>query len=443
MVDVPPRRSRHYDKVDELVVRTASDVSPEFMRARGDVEPMIERLKAARPVRPRLVGSADGAIEQLLLTIPAYAVRSVSLAEVYQDLLAQLSPEADIVALTHESVRDDVAAWLARTGRPDSATIVAAPDHLQFSVWAEDGYVAVTDDDVDGAATCLLEPFTFPRYGDSLIADFVSHATDMSNSQAPLYFQGGNVLIGDDFFLIGVDYPAESLAYVRQGVVAPNTGETAEQLVRRLYGEYLDAAREIVYVGSTVPVPEQQSQTFHLDGEEWTELLYLGNKPGTAQPLFHIDMFISMAGRGNDGRYRLFVGDPRKAADVLGGPVYPHAMAEVFDNVARTLEAGGFEVHRNPLPLVYVDDVEARTRVWYFATSNNVLVETRPDRGPTVYLPTYGHGAWSALAATDEANRTLWEELGFATVALGDFHPFAENLGAAHCITKYLGRSPR
>ena len=60
-----------------------------------------------------------------------------------------------------------------------------------------------------------------------------------------------------------------------------------------------------------------------------------------------------------------------------------------------------------------------------------------------MYLPTSGHGAWSALAATDEANRALWEQLGFATVALGDFHPFAENLGAAHCIKKYLGRSGR
>jgi hypothetical protein len=34
------------------------------------------------------------------------------------------------------------------------------------------------------------------------------------DTQAPLYFLGGNLLIGDDFFFIGSDYPAESLKYI-------------------------------------------------------------------------------------------------------------------------------------------------------------------------------------------------------------------------------------
>lgn len=439
MTEAPPRKTRHYEAVEELVTRTEGDVSPAFVRARAAVEPLVESLRAARPAQPRLVGSAEGSIDRLLLTIPSYAVRSRPLADVYQHLLGQLAPAVEIVALTHESVHDDVSAWMTESGHPDAA-LVSAPDHLNFSVWAEDGYVVVTD--ADGAGTYLLEPFSFPRFGDSLIADFVANATNVENTQAPLYFQGGNVLIGDDFFLIGADYPANSLDYV-QGIVTPAPGETPAGLVRRLYGEYLDSERELFYVGSTIPVPEEQARTFRLDGQDWTELVYLGNGPGTAQPLFHIDMFISLAGRGEDGRYRLLVGDPRQAADILEQPVRPHAMVEVFDNVARTLERMGFEVHRNPLPLVYVDDERSRERRWYFATSNNALVEDRPDRGPTVYLPTYGYGAWSSLAATDEANRAIWEELGFSPVALGDFHPFAENLGAVHCIKKYLARSAR
>jgi hypothetical protein len=246
--------------------------------------------------------------------------------------------------------------------------------------------------------------------------------------------------VGDDFFFIGADYPANSLAYVPR-ILTPSPGETPTALIRRLYGEYLDSDRQLIYVGSTIPVPEEQQRRFELDGQEWTELLYLGNQPGTAQPLFHIDMFISLAGRGDDGRYRLLVGDPRLAAELLDEPLYPHAMAEVFDNIAGSLERSGFEIVRNPLPLVYVDDEHARLRLWYFATANNALVE-RPSSGPaTVYLPSYGYGAWQSLAGTDEANRELWEELGFHTVALTDFHPFAENLGAVHCITKYLARS--
>lgn len=436
MVDTPPRRTRHYDKVEELVIRTSRDVSPAFVEGRGLVEPIVEELRGPRPTRPSLVPSADGAIERLLLTIPAYAVGSPVLRHAYRRLLAQLGSAVDVVALTHESVEGEVTAWVAECG-PDTA-VVAAPDHLNFSVWAEDGYVVITDPDGDGAY--LLEPFSFPRYGDSLVADFVANATDLRTTQAPLYFQGGNVLVGDDFFLLGADYPARSRAYVADGIVTPAPGESLAALVRRLYSEYLDPQRELVYVGATIPVPEQTERTVRLDGEEWTEMLYTGNEPGTAQPLFHIDMFITLAGRGDDGRYRLLVGDPRAAADILDQPLQPHAMAEVFDNVARILEQRGFDVRRNPLPLVYLDDEEARVRVWYFATSNNALVATVPQ--PTVYLPTYGHGAWPELTATDEANRAVWEEVGFAAVDLGDFHPFAENLGAVHCITKYLRRSP-
>jgi hypothetical protein len=63
-----------------------------------------------------------------------------------------------------------------------------------------------------------------------------------------------------------------------------------------------------------------------------------------------------------------------RPACILGRPPLPQALSEIFDDVARELETHGFEVIRNPLPLTYVDDPEARQRFWYFATSNNCLV---------------------------------------------------------------------
>ncbi len=435
MIDPPPLRTRHYQPEPALVRRTEADVSLEFRRARLFLEPFTERLLEPRPSTPRLVSSADGAIERLLLTIPAYSVSSVPLADVYRDLIAQLPGSVALVVLTHESVAGEVEGWLA--GR-DAAEIIAAPDHLHFSVWAEDGYVVITDE--TGEGRFFVEPFAFPRYGDSLVADFVSNATELKKTQAPLYFQGGNVLIGDDFFLIGADYPANSLEYVGS-ILVPATGETEAELVHRLYQEYLDTGRRLLYVASTIPVPEEQVRPFRLGGEDWTEVLHMGNRPGTAQPLFHIDMFITLLGRGPSGRYRMLVGDPRMAAEMLDHPLQPHAMVNVFDNIAATLARQDFEVIRNPLPLVYVDDDRRRERLWYFATSNNALVQATDDGTAAVYLPTYGHGSWSSLTATDQRNQQLWESLGFATHLLGDFHPFAENLGALHCIKKYLARS--
>ncbi len=419
-------RSRHYTRPPGLVRRSVGDLPQEFRDIRAAAGPIAADLLPPRPSRPRLVGSAEGTIDRLLLTIPGYAVRSAPLADAYHDLLAQLPPQTGVLVLTHEPDAATVAGW-----RP-GLEVVAAPAHLNFSVWAEDGYVAV----VDGDLTYLIEPFSFPRYGDSLIADLVTAADPrLERSQAPLYFQGGNILVGDDFVLIGADYPAATLRYIG-GILVPDPGESPAGLVRRLYGEYLDTGRRLVYVGSTLPVPQQQARRFVRDGVEWTELLYVGNQPGTLQPVFHIDMFVTLAGRGADGRYRLLVGDPREAAAVLGTEPPAHAMTQVFDDIAATLARQGFDVHRNPLPLVYVDDPDRRERLWYFATGNNVLVG-----GDSVYLPTYGHGVWPELAATDHRTAQIFEGLGYRVHRLADFHPFAENLGAVHCIKKYLARS--
>jgi hypothetical protein len=440
----PELRPRHFEKTEGLVIRTAGDLPPEHLARRARRGPFTEELGDPRPQRPRLVSSAEGGLDRVLLTIPAYAVGSPPLAERYRELLDVLPKTATLVILTHDPVRAEVEGWVREAGRAQTDEVISVPSHLHFSVWAEDGYAVVSDGggDGDGAGgrTFFVEPYSFPRYGDGLIADFVSTATALGKTQAPLYFQGGNLLIGDEFFLIGADYPANSLEYVGS-VITPQPGERPQDLIRRLYGEYLDSSREVIYVGSTIPVPAQQEREVQIGGERWTEVIYTGNEEGTVQPLFHIDMFVSLAGRGNDGRYRLLVGDPALAAELLGQPVPPHAMREVYDNIARGLERQGFAVTRNPLPLVYLDDPRERLRMWYFATANNALVEIRPDGTRQVFMPTYGHGAWPELQATDRRNAEIWRGLGFQPRLLGDFHPFAENLGAVHCIKKYLSRS--
>lgn len=432
-----PIKERHYARVAGLSPRTEGDMTTEFMKARANVT-TFTRVDRAKPSAPSLISSSEGSMDRLLLTIPTYAVRG--LASTYQDLLSKLPQNTSIVVLVHEDTRSVVEGWISASGLEQKATVVAAPDHLHFSVWAEDGYVVSLDK--DNGDTYFVEPFSFPRYGDSLIADFVSNATDLKDTQSPVYFQGGNVLIGDDFFMIGADYPANSLEYVRSHL-QPAPGEQPEDLIRRLYKEYLDQDRELIYVGSSIPVPKQEVRPITINGQQWREILYFGNKEGTSQPLFHIDMFISLAGRDENGKFRLLVGDPSLAADILGGPVSPHAMQQVFDNIAQFLSDTGFEVLRNPLPLIYVDDPIERVRIWYFATSNNLLVQNDETAGRAVWMPTYGYGAWSDLSATDDANAQIWERLGFEVKRLGDFHPFAENLGALHCIKKFIGRGLR
>ncbi|MFP5317573.1 MAG: hypothetical protein ACLGI2_04685 [Acidimicrobiia bacterium] len=426
----PPLRPRPYPATPGLVRRTAADFSAAERRSRGVRGHLIQADLDLRPAEPRLVSTAHGRIERMLLTVPSYAVQSPPLAAVYGSLLRTLRPEVALTILTHESVEGTVSGWR----RGDDDVVLAVPDHLLFSVWAEDGYVMALGDGGRGD-TWFVEPYAFPRYGDGLVAELVSNGTGLRKAQAPLYFQGGNVLIGDDFVLLGADYPAESLEYVGD-VLAPAPGESPAGLVRRLYSEYLDTSRRLLYLGSTIPVPAEDARPVGIDGQQWTEIVHTGNAAATVQPVFHIDMFVTLAGRGDDGRYRVLVGDPSLAARLVGERVAPHAMPEVFDSIAAVLGRLGFDVVRNPLPLVYVDDPAERLRIWYFATANNALVE--PGR---VILPTYGHGAWGSLEVVDRANAELWRSLGFEVAELADCHPLAEALGSVHCIKKYVRRS--
>ena len=435
-------KERHYKKVDALVTRYKGDLpEPELSRHLERVfeaSTLLQSVGVSRPERPKLVPTADGPIRRMLLTVPAYAVAQPIMAAAYQSLLRSLPQEVRLVVLVQAAAEEGARQWLQDSGHLASSDISTFDDSLNISIWAEDGYVVARDETSGG--TFLIEPYAFPRYADGLVADFVTHFTDLRNTQAPLYFQGGNVLVGDDFFLIGADYPANTLSYIRSGVLRPPPGTSPQDFVKSLYNDYLDKTRRLVYVGSTAPVPVEQTRQITVNGDgEWTEIICAGNRPGTIQPLFHIDMFITLVGRTNSGKYQLLVGDPSKAYAILGGSPPMHAMQPVFDNIANQLANAGFEVTRNPLPLVYADDTERKERMWYFATANNALVQNAPTRH--VWLPTYGHGSWQELRLTDQANEELWHSLGFEVHMLSDFHPFAENLGAVHCIKKYLARA--
>lgn len=398
------------------------------------------RVAPPEPVRPRIVSSAHGSIDHVLLTYPRYVQGELSYERVYADLLAKLPKRTEVTIFVHPQVEADLRRVVGRSREGTTTNIVVAPDFLNFTVWAEDPYVVVEDTDPASAATYLVEPFTFTRAGDALIAERVAQAGPLQSTQSPLYFQGGNVLIGDDFVLLGIDYLYNTLETFRtSGAVSIPAGAEPFDFITGLFRRTFGGEREMFFPGTRLTVPQQQQAAIQVDGRPWTEVRYMGT--GDRQPIFHIDMFLSLAGRADNGRYRVLVGSPGEADRILGRPTSAYAMHEVFDDIASRLTAEGFEVIRNPLPITYVDYPEERVREWYFATSNNCLVEIDGE-SRQVWLPTYGHGPWEELAATDDANRQVWEQLGFEVNLLGDFNLFTQNLGAVHCIKKYLQRGP-
>lgn len=455
--------------------RTERDVYPS---AQAEARARLAGRLAPRPRQPglqepALISSWQGAIETLLLAFPTYGVSSNDLAAGYRSVIAALRQGTRFVVVHHASTRADVGKWFEAAGHPDgNITYVALPDYVSFTDWAEDGYVALLDA-ADGT-TYLMEPWEFPRAGDALIAESVQEHVDLRSAQAPLIFQGGNCLIGDTFWLLGKDYFADSVALLdgdSPPVEAPE-GTAPDAFVTRLFADYVDAGRELIVVGTNRPIPlrpfygRREGDAFYVD--------IAGDGAGTFQPIFHIDMFVTLVGRNAGGDFHVLVGSPAMGDELLGTRS-PYALDDVYDTIAGQLAARGMKVQRNPLvhrptpgrtftlaqlreiagqpgneALVEAvaelqaagaeDTTPVQVRTWHHVTWNNCLVENSAALGGHVYLPTFGHGPNADLRPVDEAMKALWEDRGFTVHLLGDFNGFARRQGVVHCIKKYLAR---
>jgi hypothetical protein len=460
--------------------------APQYRRTDGDVYPSVEaevRAKLAPRLarrvtqpglqKPALISSWEGAIELLLLALPTYGVASPELAAGYRSVIAAMRPGTKFVVVHHASRRWDVEEWFDAAGHPEAnVTYVPLPDYVIFTDWAEDAYVALLDGADDEAY--LMEPWEFPRAGDALVSESVQEHVALRSGQAPLIFQGGNCLIGDRFWLLGKDYFADSVGLVerRDAPVEIPEGTTPAAFVAQLFGDYLDAGRELVVVGTDRPIPLREFYGSRADGQFYVDIA--GDGAGTYQPIFHIDMFITLVGQDADGAFTVLVGSPALGDELLGTRS-PFSLADVYDSVADQLAAEGMKVLRNPLvhrpqvgPAFNVAELRliagqpgnaplldavtdllalgaketslARIRTWHHVTWNNCLVENSKAVGRHVYMPTFGHLPNEDLEPVDQAMKELWERQGFTVHMLADFNAFARRQGVVHCIKKYLRR---
>jgi hypothetical protein len=321
----------------------------------------------------------------------------------------------------------------------------------------------------------LMEPWEFGRFGDALIADAVEEYTEIKASQAPLVFQGGNCLVGSDFWLLGKDYFADTVGLFVGDDPPPVEVPAAtdpQSFATDLFSQYVDGTRSLTLVGTKKPIP-LQPYVGSRDGDTYYLDITAGGT-GTFQPIFHIDMFLTLVGVNSEGTFEALVGSPSLADELLGTSSL-FALAEVYDGIARTLERSGFAVMRNPLVhrptlggrlnLLRLKEISTQpgnealadavrqlelagatdttliqVRDWHHITWNNCLVENSTSVGKHVYLPTFGYGDYSDLAVIDSEMKSLWEDLGFTVHLLDDFNEFARRQGVVHCIKKYLTR---
>lgn len=419
-----------------------------------DMTPAVEQ--------PSLVSSFQGRIDRLLVTIPDSVFWDADGVVPYQSLLSKLPSRTRFIVVHHQSVEAEVK--LLFEGR--LTDYVPRSDGDDFTDWAEDPYVGIVDQSDNSEH--LLEPYEFRRHSDALIADWTApQVSDVGVAAAPLMFEGGNCLIGDDFWIVGADEYDKTEALWAEEPSPPDPLD--------LMAEYMDPNRDIYVVYTDQPLPpvlvsSQEGDKLYLD--------YAYEGVGDAQPIFHIDMFITLVGRQPDGRFRVLVGSPNMTSVIVPGFVSgPYDLQAAFDDVAAKLAAEDiFDVVRNPLPVLSYEgvtipfselesDLEAElteeeyapvlgalrglgpasttpitTRFWYYATPNNCLVQESAAHGNHVYLPTFANEAFPELADMDDYMENFWQKEGFTVHRLAGCHPLAQRLGVIHCISKYVSR---
>jgi hypothetical protein len=422
---------------------------------------------------PSLVSSQTGRIEKVLFAFPQFGLQDPDSVAAYRSVIGALRPGTEFVVACVQASKAQVRTWFTAAGHAEeNVTVALMPDYARFTDWAEDAYVSLTD--LADGAHYLMEPWEFRRAGDALIADEVEQYSDSRASQAPLIFQGGNVLVGDAHWFLGRDYLADSIDLLvrRGGPIALPPGSDPEEQARSLFKKHVEATRELVVVGPRKPLALREYVGTQEGGAYFLDVAAEG--AGSYQPIFHIDMFISLAGRAVDGRQRVLVGDPRLGEKILGEEM-PFALSSVYDQIAADLASLGFDVIRNPIvhwpsdggtrtvrelkqmaegeggavlaPAIKeltaagaMDASAVHVRSWHHVTWNNCLVEASAAVGNNVYLPTFGYGKYAALSAIDTHMKALWEHLGFTCHMLGNFNSFAERMGVVHCIKKYMRR---
>jgi hypothetical protein len=403
-------------------------------------------VQRARPAHPRLLSSAEGKLKKVLICFPGQLDLDAGVRAFFEDLIRRFEAagiEVDILTQPRDPNGKAVQPLVKNGGHT-----IEVDWRVAFTPWGRDPFIVLNDGQWK---TWLAEPIAFGREADALVADWYANAAGLPSTQTPLSFEGGNILCGDDFVLIGANSITESVSHVGTTILEPCKEGTPVDLVRMLYAECLDQTRRWFQVGSHLPVPAEASAFDAAAG--LTDIRHYGNRVGGCQPIFHLDMFLTLAGRDRGTRkYRILVGDPRLAANIMGTPLDPAALADVFDDIAASLRGMGFEVTRNPMPYLSHLDVAKKERNWFYATSNNALVEVfdhleKHPRG-RVWLPVYEQMSSNVdvapekLHAVDEANRELWERLGFEVETIPNCLAFVEASGSIHCLIKELDRVP-
>jgi len=396
-----------------------------------------------------LIADCGGAIEEIAITFPGDLLEGQrpERAALYDAMSAQLSNYAALTVICESPTGPHVTAWARRLSLRRSPSIAAC---LPADMLDEGGY-------------WIRDPFLCSEAGNQgqylIPGKAASEGTYLGawnqtpTSQVPVMMNGGNCLIGDDFWLLGAfalrdttdSYPQYGKSLVRaEAAFASLSGKTLYVIGTRPRNFRQWMACIIENIRDRIQEKQRSQQfprprTSHRgDLSAWARSLGVIVPEPVNQPIRHIDLYISLTGLKVNGKRLLLVGEPKTTTNPKG-PTDKDFDAKIMRSLD-SLSRNDFEIWRNPMPLLLPpgvnscpSNIDCRELRFY----NNVLVQNDPA---VVWLPQFGDQEL-ALRDMDEANRKIWSDLGFTVEQVYGWSTFVTSHGAVHCATKVLKRA--
>ncbi len=293
------------------------------------------------------------------------------------------------------------------------------PKKTRPSEWVQDPFLVLK---ADSGHDILLESSTFSRYnshqaGDQLIADRIAAQTKFLLKPLPVYLEGGNILVGDDFCLIGSDVLEKNL------IVSDESSGLLqiENQIRNALG-----VEQIVWIQN---IEDSCSP--------------LAPSPVSLAKFMHIDMYITLGGKLSNGKELIFVAE---ISELSGWNVHPCMLNDlkdflqsVADNLSKK-QNSSIEFHVERIPIILFNSGEDIVMSY-----NNCLIE-RYSNHKNVYLPKFAAEEelnGERIIAIENMVKMSFERFGYCVQMVdfdGYFNYLARKFGALRCVTKVLNR---
>lgn len=419
--------------------------------------------------QPRVVSSVYGRLKTIILFFPTNGAYSIyPYFEFVKELITQLKGKGRRFLLVSEdnALSETQCHQLHLLAQKNGNAFYRIPilyHSRDLAPWAQDGFLSITYNVAGEDQIYLIEPSNITSNKNAAkelvgsLAQINIPNFNIKHSDSPIPFVGGNVLTGDNFILIGIH-------------------QSDRRMIQKFGKKWL---------GKNIIILESRSPAISISWPECkvTSDGVCNRYDATAkkQPLFHKDLFITIAGKNKKGQEVFVIGEPtigfsltndipadikQLAKDIITQT--KKAINEVISLLKKELLALNIpcKIVRNALPLTYYDEIvdHKKTRHWCWASYNNCLVEhyydesgLDPQMVKNVIIPSYGinsdysnktcpqtgepYGSWVELHRHDLENQWLWEDLGYkVTLMRQDFNPFIRRQGSLNCLTNCIER---